>query len=298
MTDRLLLTGATGFLGRNLIPVLKKHNTEILSLTIEEDLDSERNIQWAQCNIFDAEKLEKIIKDFKPTHLMHMAWGMVPSNYNLQSDFDWLTASMALVKLFARYGGKRAVITGSGVEYDWSAAYCREDYTKESYQTLYGANKNILRKFSESFLSSNEVELAWPRLFFLYGPYENKQRLVPHIITSLLEGKNAVIRSGNLYRDYFYIRDVANSLSKLIFSDIQGVLNIASGEPVNLGYIAQLIGDMIGRPELLEFQKNENPPNKVVFADNAKMLNELGYTSHYSLEEGLKETIEWWRNTY
>ncbi|MFW5644383.1 MAG: NAD-dependent epimerase/dehydratase family protein, partial [Bacteroidota bacterium] len=254
MRDRLLITGATGFLGRNLIPVLSGHDAEMLSLTIEQDSENKSGISWVHCDLFDAEAVERIMKEFKPTHLLHMAWGMVPSNYNLPSDFEWLTAGMSLIKLFARYGGRRVVVTGSGVEYDWSSAFCREGSTRESYQTLYGANKNILRKFSESFLAYHGIALAWPRLFFLYGPYENEQRLVPHIITSLLKGEEAVIRSGNLYRDYFYIKDVVHSLSQLVFSEITGLINIASGEPVKLGYIAELIGNMIGSTDLLEFQ--------------------------------------------
>ncbi len=290
------MTGGTGFVGCNLLPILKEKDIEVLSLTTTHSAVQEKNIKWQVCNIFDDENLKKNVAEFKATHLLHLAWEISPGNYNLKSNFDWLQASMNLIRLFMENGGKRAVIVGSGLEYDWSAGLCRENETKLSDATLYGLTKNLLHRYCEALLKSNDISFAWPRLFFLYGPNEDKRRLIPYLITQLLKGDKAVVRETELYRDYLYVKDAVNYLATLLFSNYTGTINIASGEPTKLRDIALTIGNIIGNQNLIEFQNNSHTANKIVVADNKKMISEFGFSPRYSIENGLEETIKWWKN--
>jgi nucleoside-diphosphate-sugar epimerase len=70
--------------------------------------------------------------------------------------------------------------------------------------------------------------------FFLYGPYENRTRLVPSIINSLLQEKTAPCSSGIQIRDYLFVEDVADAFVRLLNSSVNGPVNIASGKPVSM----------------------------------------------------------------
>lgn len=294
--EKILITGGTGFIGKNLHPFLSQLNAEIIILSDRCSYESGfDNIYLSKCDLMDFNEVKKKLKEIKASHLLHMAWGMSPSDYNLVSNFDWLKGSMNLLEEFKKNNGRRVIITGSGVEYKWDYSCCIEGITPLSYDNLYASTKNILRDFAFAFCNSYNIEIAWPRIFFTYGPHEHQERLVSHIIVSLLQNQTANIRNGNIYRDYIYVKDVANIIVELIFNDFTGVLNIGAGLPTKLADVGGLIAEIIGRPDLLAINYPEAQLNRVVFSNNDKLTNDLKMNLNYDLKEGIKETITWWK---
>lgn len=293
---KVLITGGTGFLGKNLVSLLPENEDEYYVLTSKSSIESgQENISYIRCNLLDRKNVDDVVSKINATHLLHMAWGIEPSNYNLPTNFDWIKASIGLVESFHNNGGKRVIITGSGVEYNWDYGSCIEELTPISNETLYGASKNILRQYIESYCKEFNLEFVWPRLFFLYGPNEHPVRLISHVITALLKGENARIMNPAIYRDYMYIKDTVRILIELLSSEFAGTINVSTGLPTKLGDMGNLIANIIGRPELLTIDPPKLTNRRVVYANVNKQTNELGVVPEYSLEQGLTETIDWWK---
>lgn len=294
--NRLLLTGGSGFVGMNLIPLLLSKKYELFITSIEENI-SFKNVNYIECNLLDSKKVETIIRQICPTHLIHLAWSTEPSNYNLPVNYDWLTASINLLESFRKNGGRKAVITGSCAEYDWNFGFFSESLTPLSYKTVYGTCKNLLQLYSSSYMAHYEMDLVWARLFFMYGPHEKPQRLVPYVIISLLKNQEAIIQNSELFRDFLFIEDVVKALVELIDSDYKGVINIGSGIPVKIEDLVSKIGDLLEKKELIKFNSNKAVDNKIVVADTKLISSTLNWRPEFNLEQGLTRTINWWKKT-
>jgi UDP-glucuronate decarboxylase len=296
MKRKIIVTGGTGFIGRNLLPFLEKLDADVFLLTRNDDfLSGHGNISTVNCDLHDQKAVRKILKSLKASHLMHLAWGMAPSSYNLPLNLDWLKSSMFLLDEFQKNQGKRAILVGSCLEYNLNYGSLHEETTPLSHSTLYGSAKNILRHYAFSLCHHHEIEIVWPRLFFLYGPHENRQRLIAQVILSLLRGEKISIRNGEIYRDYMYAKDCAEALSMLIFNEFTGVINISTGIPARLGDMGHIIAEIIGRPELLNIESPENGKDQVFYGYPEKLKENLSFTPSYDLKTGLRETIEWWK---
>ena len=143
------------------------------------------------------------------------------------------------------------------------------------------------------------MPLAWVRPFFLYGPREHPERLVASVARALLRGELAATSHGRQLRDYLHVQDVADAVVATLDSDLEGALNIGSGEAVALRDIVTRLGETVGRPELLRIGEVAARSNDVplVVADNGRLLQELGWRPALDLASGLAQTINWWRAT-
>jgi nucleoside-diphosphate-sugar epimerase len=200
------------------------------------------------------------------------------------------------VRRFADAGGRRACLCGSGYEYDWAHGYCTEGLTPCVPDTVYGACKHALHEMIRTFADGRELSVAWARVFFLYGPNEHPDRLVPSVIRSLLRGEAARTSHGRQIRDYLHVQDVADGLVSVLDSELSDAVNVSSGEATTLREIASTIGRLAGRPELIQLGAIPPRSNDVplVIGSNAR-LAALGWRPRYDLESGLRQTFDWWR---
>ena len=132
----------------------------------------------------------------------------------------------------------------------------------------------------------------------MYGPHEFENRFVAYVINSLLQNKEAKLSHGTQIRDYLHVSDVAHALVKLLKSNMVGPVNIASGQPVQLRTIADMIGEKLNKSDLLTYASREKKaePHPVVLADTTRLRDELSWSPDYNLEDGITNTIEWWKN--
>lgn len=294
---RVLLTGASGFIGRHCIPPLLECGYEIhaVSTRLRPDLDS--RVIWHPVNLLDPRQTVALVESIKPTHLLHLAWYAVPGRFwQATENVDWVKASLTLLEAFSS-GGERAVVAGTCAEYDWEYGYCSEGVTPQNPATLYGSCKNALREILLPFSRQQGLSFAWGRVFLLYGPYEDPKRLVPSVILSMLRGMPACCTHGRQIRDILYVADVASAFVALLEGELEGPVNIASGRPVALRDVVTQIGDTLGRPELIRFDALPAPANDPPFlvADVRRLTRCGGWEPRFSLEEGVAETVEWWR---
>jgi nucleoside-diphosphate-sugar epimerase len=285
MTDgrRVLVTGAAGFIGRQAVPLLRDRGFEVHAPG------------RAEADLLVPGVPATLIERVRPTHLLHLAWNAIPGQFWTAPDnLDWVAASLALFRAFAAAGGQRVVCTGTCAEYDWSHSELDELATPCAPATLYGVAKDSLRRLLAA--SPEGVRFAWGRVFFLYGPHEAPVRLVPHVITSLLAGREALCGDGLVERDFMHVADVAAALVALLESDVNGPVNIASGQCLQLRDVIQSIGTQIGRPDLIRLGARPSPANEPsrLAASVRRLTEEVGFRSIRTFDHGIADTIAWW----
>lgn len=297
--NKVLLTGATGFIGRHSLESLVNCGYEIHAAYKGEPLDSPSSVQWHKADLLDSESIERLMSEVRPSHLLHFAWYVSPSEYRTSAEnLRCVQASLSLVQAFARCGGARVVMAGTCMEYDWRYGFCAERLTPLFPSTLYGASKHSLQLLVNAFAEQEGLSAAWGRIFFLYGPHEHPQRLVASVIRSLINGEPARCSHGKQVRDFLHVADVANAFVALLESDARGPVNIASGQPVAIRDLIQRIGALTGRQDLIELgaiaAREDDAP--LLVADIGRLTDEVGWSPKYDLNSGLGQTIDWWRN--
>lgn len=301
MMKKVLLTGAAGFIGRHTIPLIIKSRYEVhaVDCAAQPFLKKEPSLFWHQCDLLNTEQQKRLIAEVKPTHLLHFAWYTIPGKYwTSLENLRWVQASLDILMNFVNQGGKRAVLAGTCAEYDWSYGYCSERTTPTRPSTLYGTCKHSLQEMLKHFSRQTGLSSAWGRIFFLYGPHEHPNRLVPTVIKSLLKGKPVRCSHGKQIRDFLFVEDVASAFIALLESDVQGPFNIGSGHPVELKTVVEWIANYLKHPELIELgavSVSDNEPPLLV-ANIRRLTEEVGWTPNYPLEAGLKATIAWWQH--
>ena len=294
---RVLVTGASGYVGRQTLAPLARLGFEVHGLA-RRPLD-EAACRWHALDLFDAEALAAALAAIRPSHLLHLAWTTEHGKFWTDpANETWRAATLDLVDRFIAAGGQRCVIAGSGTEYDWSGtAPLSEGRTPLNPATPYGQAKAATFRAVQAKAAAAGLAYAHARLFFSYGPFEQPQRLVPLIIRALLKGEPARLTSGTQVRDFLDVRDVGRCLALLLASDVEGAVNVASGAGVSVARIARLLGDLIGRPELIQLGALTLPreePSSIV-ADVSRLVAEVGAKPEITLEQGLADTLAWWR---
>jgi nucleoside-diphosphate-sugar epimerase len=298
MNDVVLLTGATGFVGRQTIPFLQKKGYQIHAITTQKKPVQDLGVVWHVCNLFSAEETASLIKKIAPHRLLHFAWITTPGKCLFSPEnLIWLEASLRLVRLCVERGTKRVVIAGTCAEYE-STPLCTENDNLFNPNTFYGQCKRELYRILEGFSKQIDYELAWGYLFYLYGPHECPNRFLPTVIKGILQKREIPLTEGLQIRDFLHVRDAAEGFVELLDSSVRGCFNIASGKGISIREMVQKVADKIGGNELLKFGQRPpalfDPPELI--ANVAKLNGNLAWRPSVGLDQGLIEVIEWWKS--
>jgi len=289
VSRRVLLTGATGFIGRHLPALLTERGYDVTPVSRATGVD-----------LLAPGAAEAVVAAAQPTHLLHLAWYAVPGAFwTSPENVRWVEASLALLRAFVAAGGERAVMAGTCAEYDWSGGVCVEGVTPLAPATLYGRAKNALREVAEGYAEQEGRSLAWGRIFFVYGPGEAPGRLVSSVAEALVSGEEAMTSEGDQRRDFLHVEDLAGAFAALLDSAVTGPVNLASGEAPAVREIVDEVARAAGRPELVRRgavpTREGDPP--LIAADFTRLREEVGWRPRHTLREGIEDTVAWWRST-
>lgn len=298
---KVLLTGAAGFIGSHVARLLVRQGHHVTAI-VRPDAD-----RWRIADLGDS--LDLVHADLtnlaaiKP-HLraqcadicIHLAWkgwsGKAEADANLTS----LGISLELLRSMSELGIQRFVAAGTCFEYHLAARRLSEASPLVPHD-LYGICKKSLFEVADEFSQLTGVSVVTPRIFYSYGPFEDRRRLVPSIVRSLLSGEVAKVTPGAQVRDYLHVEDIASAIWAVTLSDTTGAVNVASGEAVTIAQVATRLGEIVGRPDLIalgQLAYREGEPMHIL-SDASKLRRTLGFAPRYDLDGGLRQTVDWWR---
>jgi nucleoside-diphosphate-sugar epimerase len=254
----VLLTGSTGFVGRQILVALQKRGHQV-SLVIRDD---------SQSRIINMKGVERIVHTlniFSESSswweevctgvdiVIHCAWYAEPGQY-LQSDknLECLVGTINLAKGAANAGVKRFVGIGTCFEYEMSRRPLSV-YDSLMPLTPYAAAKAATYLVLSQYFQQRSLGFAWCRLFYLFGEGEDPRRFVPYLHKQLSSGRVAELTSGDQVRDFINVADAAEKIVEAAFSSMDGAINVCSGEPISVRQFAEKIADKYNAHYLLNF---------------------------------------------
>jgi nucleoside-diphosphate-sugar epimerase len=280
---RLLLTGATGFIGSHCLPLLVEAGYEVHAVVRDSVESGDQRVHWHRADLLDSEKVHTLLGQIKPSHLLHLAWYVVPGNFLTSTEnLLWLEAGLNLVREFADWGGRRSVLAGTCFEYAPSTEPLVEGVTPLAPSSLYGACKSALHTASAAYLNERGVSHAWAHVFYLYGPGDHPSKLVPSLIRALAVGDDFSCRSPHDIRDFLYVGDVAAALVALLGEPVEGAVNICSGEPTTVGDLVAAVARELGQKRMVDYCATESGGSRIV-GDNGRLRRDVGWLPAHTL---------------
>lgn len=298
----VLVTGGGGFIGRHAVTALLERGHRVVALSRTRPARSDPRLEWRACDLLARDSVEAALDGVQAEALLHLAWDVAPGYWTSDRNVDWLEASLRLLRLFRRAGGTRVVSAGTCAEYDWrhpaiAAAPIRETDIPFAPHTLYAACKRAFHLTLERYAQTVGLSAAWGLLFFLYGPDEEPERLVPHVARSLLAGERPQTTEGRQIRDFIDARDAGAAFAALVASNAQGAINIGSGTGTSVRELVDLVRRFAAPDGEIAYgglPARAGDPSGLV-ADIGRLKEEVGFAPSIGLETGVRDAVEWWR---
>jgi nucleoside-diphosphate-sugar epimerase len=261
----ILLTGATGFVGRHVLRALTMRKCRVRAVLREgkqEKLSPADAVEGviASPDIFAESAAWWADRCYGVDGVIHVAWYAEPGEYlHSSKNLQCLEGTLRLAEGAVAAGLRRFIGIGTCFEYDLSGGRLTVE-TPLKPATPYGrAKADAFAALSRRFAQAG-VAFVWCRLFYLYGEGEDARRLVPYLRARLATGQAAELSSGEQIRDYLDVSEAGRMIAAVALGSEQGPVNICSGVPVTVRALAERIADEYGRRDLLRFGVRPDNP--------------------------------------
>jgi dTDP-6-deoxy-L-talose 4-dehydrogenase (NAD+) len=261
----ILLTGATGFVGRQVLRALDERDCRTRLVIRDGKRDSIAPGDPTEGVLASADIFAEDVDWWRQAcrgvdTVIHVAWYAEPGHYlHSPKNSDCVSGTLRLAQAAVAEGVRRFVGIGTCFEYDLSVGHLSET-TALKPSTPYAQAKAATFTALSDLFAGRGVEFVWCRLFYLFGEREDPRRLVPYIRAQLAAGAPAELSGGGQIRDYLDVREAGRMIADAAFGTAQGPLNICSGEPITVRTLAERIADEYGRRDLLRFgARRDNP---------------------------------------
>ena len=286
---KVLLTGASGFIGRSVLDALVASGITTVVVG-RQPIVRQPGVDFLQADLLAVSDFTPMLHTAGASHLLHLAWYAEHGKYwTSPLNLRWVDATTRLVEAFCATGGRHVTIAGTCAEYDSSHGLCTEDSTPLEPATLYGVAKDAARRLAAAVCRQQQVPLAWGRIFLPYGGNEVAARLIPSLIDVFRGNRPAFGINAGASRDFLHIDDVASAFLTLLHREADGAYNISSGVPVRLSRIVETLAQRLGGDagSVLRLATSRPGEPEVLVGDNTK-LRQLGWQPGISLDHGLR----------
>ncbi len=299
---KILVTGGSGFIGSHLVDKLVDKNSDVTIADVRRPENIPDNVNFIECDITDSNSIDKAIKGNE--FAFHLAAIANPRTcednpdlafrMNVQGTFNVLQSSL-------NNKVEKVVFSSAASLYGKYPQYLPidEKHPVEPFETVYLVTKRACELFCDFFQEKYKLPIVYFRLFTVYGPRQIPEFFIPTVIVKALKSNVFDLWNSKPTRDFVYVADVVDALIKGAESDyVGGPLNIGSGREIQVGELAKIIINHIEQMqdrkiEVKYLEKDVIGPMRLL-CDNKKIKDVLGWEPKVSLEDGIKETVEWY----
>lgn len=293
---RILITGATGFVGGHLVAALAERGAILHTMArgSGEELDGEH----LQGNLTDQVFLDRELERIQPQIIFHLA-GYKERQVDLPSFREAieinLLGSLNLFQAAQRLSSlERLVVVGTAEEYGNNASPFEEDMPGRPVNS-YSFSKFCVTTLASTLRDLYHMPFVVIRPTIAYGPRQMPDMFLPALIRSLMVDRPFPMTDGMQTRDYVYVTDLVEALMQAGVSEAATgeIINIGSGVPIRIAELAQLVEELLGKPGLAQLGKLPYRSNEMMdyYVSIEKARNLLQWKPRVSLRQGLEETI-------
>ncbi len=293
--QKILVTGAGGFIGSHLCRALHDRGAEIHGISRRAPADVKGDMHWWQGDLADASIVRNHIETIKPDIIFHLASHVAGSRdlRLIRPTFESnLVSTVNLLIIASEMGCRRIILTGSLEEPE-------SDGGEVVPCSPYAAAKAASSSYARMFHALYQTPVVMTRLFMVYGPGQwDVSKLIPYVIRSLLSKQPPKLSNGQRQIDWIYVQDVVDGLIAAAQApNIEGhTIDLGSGTLTPIRTIVQQLADRISpQIELLWGTLPERPMEQTRAADVAKTYASTGWEPKTSLGMGLEHTVDWYR---
>jgi dTDP-6-deoxy-L-talose 4-dehydrogenase (NAD+) len=232
---QVIVSGATGFIGRHIVPLLLKKDYDVVALC--RNKDRAKTLSWYQNVEFIFSDFHNENLPFQPetgASLIHLAWNGLP-NYKSNFHFEEnLPQSYAFIKGLIQQGVHHVIVAGTCFEYGMKDGALSPDSPTEPTNP-YGYAKDCLRQQLQYLQNDLDFKLQWARFFYLFGEGQNPQSILAQLDTAIDRGDTSFKMSGGeQLRDYLNVESAAQKFVELFHNTGEGTYNICNGRPISI----------------------------------------------------------------
>ena len=304
---KVLITGAGGFIGKELVKEILRHGTEIIAVIRDKKENSASSelpsgIRTIPCNMEEIERLPQIIADRDIECCIHLAWEGSTGNARADAKLQLKNAecSVELVKAIGKMNIPRFVGAGTLAEKD-VLNYHPTDGATPNGVSMYGAAKITAHFMTKTQCSVLNIEHIWCLLSNTYGVGNTTDNFVNFASRLMLEGKRAAFTAGEQMYDFVYITDTVRALwAAACRGNRNTQYYLGSTKPRKLKEYITIIRDTIN-PDIklylgeIPYNGTELPVTEYACT---KLVRDTGYEPAVSFEEGIRQTVSWLRSNY
>ncbi|HEY1636133.1 MAG TPA: GDP-mannose 4,6-dehydratase [Acidimicrobiales bacterium] len=305
---RVLVTGATGFIGSHLVRRLVDDEAEVHALTSTVSsvypvrlLDLRERINLHEGSLTDPTAMAVLAETVRPQVVFHLgAYTHVGKSWQRVDECVQTNVhgTVNLLQALASTGYRRFVYTSTSEVYGDVPVPFAEDATVNPLSP-YSVSKYAGERFGRMFHLGRGWPIVVVRPFNAYGPAQSPDRIVPEIVVKGLRKERLAMTQGFQTREFNFAEDLADGFVRAATAPgLEGqVVNLGGGQEVSMRDLARTILDLMGNPIAAEFGALPDRPTEIprMYSDTRKTRDLLGYVPSHSLEAGLERTIAWYR---
>jgi UDP-glucose 4-epimerase len=301
---RVLLTGATGFVGSHVLARLLRDGEHRVALVLRP-----ASARWRIAELVDrvhviegdlghAAALAEPVGRFGPEAVVHLAWGHVADrDQSPLLQVDNVRDTIELVRMVRAAGARHFLGVGSQAEYGPCPA-CIDEGQPTCPATPYGTAKLCAGLLAEQMCLCLGVRFAWLRLFSVYGPMDLPTTMISRVGGALLRGERPVTTRGEQLWDYLYVADAAEAIHGVLREpSASGVFNLGSGRVQTIRSVIERLRDLIRPGAEVGFGELAYCPGQLMHleANVERLRRSTGWDATTDLDAGLAHTVAWLR---
>ena len=299
MSKKILITGATGFIGYHLAKYCLKLNWSVTSISTKKPIKTRKlkNVEYLICDLYDKNKLNKKLSlDFD--YVVNLAGYVDHSNRDRIIKSHYIGCKN-LSTILLKTKIKKFIQVGSSIEYGKIRSPQLENKNnKQRTFSAYGEAKLKSTKFLLNLSEKFNFPVTIIRLYLVYGPYQDINRVIPITILNSLKNKKFNCSLGTQLRDFTYIDDVIIGIIKILKSNKSSgeIFNIGTGKPVQIKQVIKKICKIIGKGKPIFGKINFRSDEIVKLYPNINKIQKvINWKPKIKLNNGLSKTINYYK---